>query len=809
MIRSIAALFLATAVTLAAASSARAADGWDGTLSAEAQGQSNGASVTRSTRYTFDGTAEVETLSVDDQGRQTGHWRQIAHLDWHEQVVYPPTEPSYEGDPNGGCQRTETVDYTGSAITFVNVWPEYDPERPDPVRFTVHSSDHDDRPRYDPMAQIHVVITGCHNPSFDADFYTDTEPPPGQGGTIWAEPRTVQHGMDDWSEEVVALGQTEPDDKFGLVDDYDIDMQRDTCTEPGSDDDLDGDADVCDERECKVYASGIDACSLQPGDILVDRGSNTNGITLGITLGGDSYWTHAAMVLGYMNLDYDDPHPTPQDCVDVEPRFEGDDDPDCELVIAEAVPNEPQEIRIKDIEDTVWGDASTDNTDWNVVRLDDVPASTRAAAAKELSDHLLFGLGAILPQNHVNQNGCASCDKESWGASDGEYEVFSGARGPLKFYCSSLVWWAYDQVGVELDHNPLLHWPWDLLEPAFVTPDELVGKEETGPRYLRQPPPDGLVTAIFSPANLVLTDAQGRRTGKTPDGTVHHEIPGAIWWDNGESESISAKGASPSWKLSITGYDTGKYTLVSRRLDGTSERAAGFTRPGQVETVRLGDVSSLSDRPVAADDAADVGQAGATLDVLANDFGSSGASLTLSTPPSHGSATVTPGRQVRYVPASGYGGADRFVYRICRGGACTNGVVRLTVAAPPGGGGGPGGAGSGAPQPAARLLAKLSVARRASARKAVKLRIRCPARCRVKVAGRVKAGRQKLRSLRTVLRALAANKATVVRLRLPAAQRRAVGAALRRRQRASLAVTVTVTHADGTRQRLRRTVRLR
>jgi hypothetical protein len=593
----------------------------------------------------------------------------------------------------------------------------------------------------------------------------------------------------------------------------------------GQDDDRDGFKDVCDDLECRTYASGIDGCALVPGDILLDRGSNTNAITIANTLLGDTYWTHAAVVLGYMNLDHDDPDPTPADCEDVQPRFEGDDDPECELVIAEAVPNEKHEIRIRNIVETVWGDQDTDNTDWNVVRLGNVPSAVRRAAADTLKRHLLFGLGAVRASNHDRD--CSVCDVKEWGASGGTYNVVGQQRGPTAFYCSSLVWWAYKQVGVDLDWDRFAFWPWELVEGHWVTPDELVSTPGTEPYHLRSPGPRGAVHAVFSPAHIMVIDSHGRRTGKDGAGTLHQEIPGTIWRDNGESESVSVQG-NLEHDIRLSGFGTGKYTFVSSQPSDPYQpplMAAGYTRPGQIEQVSSMAVSALAARPVAFDDAATVVPPEATVDVLENDLvpgeevfvymAESGA-------PAHGTATVVDNK-IRYVPAPGYVGPDAFTYEACEQ-LCSQATVTLDVRpAPPGpdptnpgGGSGPGGpsgppgipAAPGIPGPppasgkatggiapgSPRGQATLTVVRRQRLKAAVRLKVHCPAACEIVADGRL--GSTRVPRVRASLRARGE---IPIRLRLRG----------RARRPGTFRLLVTVRLADGSSQRLRANVRLK
>lgn len=77
------------------------------------------------------------------------------------------------------------------------------------------------------------------------------------------------------------------------------------------------------------------------------------------------------------------------------------------------------------------------------------------------------------------------------------------------------------------------------------------------------------------------------------------------------------------------------------------------------------------------------------VDVLANDVPDDTdpidtASLTVSAPPSHGTATVA-GTVITYVPAGGFVGTDTFEYRVCSagGGACDTARVTVEVLAAP------------------------------------------------------------------------------------------------------------------------------
>jgi hypothetical protein len=587
----------------------------------------------------------------------------------------------------------------------------------------------------------------------------------------------------------------------------------------GQDDDGDGYPDICDDLECQEFVSGIDSCELLPGDILVERGNMEMRKTqLNAALGG-GYWTHAAIVLGYMNLN--DPHdanPTTADCDGVQPRFEGDTDPDCELVIAEAMPLDSGaindwEVRIKDIRETVWGEVREGEDDWNVVRLTGVPAATRRLAAQKLKSHLLYTLDGISAERHA---------PSQWGTT-GIYNVVLEQRGPTMFYCSSLVWWAYQQVGVELDDDRWLFWAWEPVEPAWVTPDEVVSRDETEPAYLRSPSPSGIVMSLYSPAHIMLTDYSGRRTGKDVNGTLYTEIPGAIWRDNGESESVSARNAGSGWNVTVSGFGTGKYTLVrSSPYAYSIVMAPGYTRPGQIDKFSVGSIQMADDYPVPLDDAATAGPRETLIDVLANDYRPAGSQIVpdIVDPPEHGTATVA-GDKVRYVPNAGYSGADTFTYSPCLvldGLACVGlATVALDVTGsstgnsdggdddPDGGATGPSAPpappvaplppGSGATQPGggAAPTATLIVARRQRLKKAVRFRVRCSDACDLVAGGRL--GRAKVRNVR---RSLGAAGEVAIRLKLRG----------RTHRPGEFRLVVDVRHADGSTQRLRAKLRV-
>lgn len=111
-----------------------------------------------------------------------------------------------------------------------------------------------------------------------------------------------------------------------------------------------------------------------------------------------------------------------------------------------------------------------------------------------------------------------------------------------------------------------------------------------------------LMTIIHSPAELLVTDPQGRRTGKNPiTGEEFNEIPGAVYvynniapnTDNSKDEPLDEKYVfvpSPldgEYKVSVIGIDTGGYLVenVATDWDGgiSSAQFSGSTAEGQID----------------------------------------------------------------------------------------------------------------------------------------------------------------------------------------------------------------------------------
>jgi hypothetical protein len=82
--------------------------------------------------------------------------------------------------------------------------------------------------------------------------------------------------------------------------------------------------------------------------------------------------------------------------------------------------------------------------------------------------------------------------------------------------------------------------------------------------------------------------------------------------------------------------------------------------------------------PTARNDAVTITDARRTaIDVLANDYATGQATLTITTPPREGTAQVTSSRAVIYTPHANHAGNDRFAYQLTENGRTSEATVRI------------------------------------------------------------------------------------------------------------------------------------
>ena len=76
------------------------------------------------------------------------------------------------------------------------------------------------------------------------------------------------------------------------------------------------------------------------------------------------------------------------------------------------------------------------------------------------------------------------------------------------------------------------------------------------------------------PNGLVLTDSEGRRTGKDPvTGAAYNEIPGASYQEQGDADLYFPHPPAGSYKIQIVGPQAGNYVFSNEVFDGRQAAA--------------------------------------------------------------------------------------------------------------------------------------------------------------------------------------------------------------------------------------------
>lgn len=338
----------------------------------------------------------------------------------------------------------------------------------------------------------------------------------------------------------------------------------------------------------------IDPCALQSGDVILTRHlDNEDPFNLAERWFGDTYYTHAVLFIGFFEL-------SPNSTHQLSP------------VVADVTPAGSDRAYAMALSD--WSLIANDTGEGGIVAVHVFRSADRSRPAREgvarTGLQLVLDHGASDVANHRGS---------TWYAPVGEYSHTPDGWGPDRFYCSSFVATAYG-LGFDDFPGPDGFGVFDT-QNHFVTPDDLVGGLPTMARVLGD---DGAAVgygdtgdgfSLWSPANLLLTDAAGNRSGRDADGAVFDEIPGVNWRliDVGDgqlpNESISAPGVGPDWTVTVSGTGTGDYHLLAH-VAGDPTRTTvvktGSTKVGQVDTFTVGDlfegapVSSESGVPNAA-----------------------------------------------------------------------------------------------------------------------------------------------------------------------------------------------------------------
>jgi len=290
-------------------------------------------------------------------------------------------------------------------------------------------------------------------------------------------------------------------------------------------------------RPCETSPTGLNTCTLEPGDILLETGITPNDFFVGI---GGTYFTHSAIYIGNQEV----------------------------AEAAGSFLNHADDVSIKLLTQSSWW--RTDVRTWAVIR----PSVTSDIKLKAVQYAI----------NKANESGVV-------------FAIDASREDDKKFYCSKLVWKAYQQAGVDLETITGIG---GVATNFWVMPDDLYyGSSRT---IVQQKVDTSLgetahrvLVIIYSPAHLLLIDKQGRRTGfDSAQNAIVNEIPGALYsGPNSRFETISASTLDKSYQLLVTGYSSGDYHVEVAHINTgapSSNVVAGNTFQGEVDqfTIQLG-----------------------------------------------------------------------------------------------------------------------------------------------------------------------------------------------------------------------------
>jgi hypothetical protein len=295
---------------------------------------------------------------------------------------------------------------------------------------------------------------------------------------------------------------------------------------------------------CKSPHTGIDICQLQKGDILLAFGQLGSIPQVARMIAG-TYWFHVAI------------------WVDDQTNFDG-------KLLAHAtgpstyVSNTDQ-VKTQSVYETYWW-TGTGLYDWAVIRpLTTETIKTQAVTyagskADQQNPDILYNI-SFLDKNRED-----------------------------RFYCSQLVWKAYQKQGLDLEADK------GLVNPV-VTPDDLYYSlyDRATLVQTKGSSLDRMVFRLHSPANMLLVNPLGKRVGFDPaTQQIVNEIPGAYYiGPNDEPEALSVGVPDISgWKLIVTGTGNGSYSLDAEVVDPStpiSQTVTLTTSPGQVDTYYIVD----------------------------------------------------------------------------------------------------------------------------------------------------------------------------------------------------------------------------
>ncbi len=277
------------------------------------------------------------------------------------------------------------------------------------------------------------------------------------------------------------------------------------------------------QNPCKTSTTnGLGTCSMQPGDILLSH--STGLLYLFEHRMFKGYWTHAGIYNGDGTVT--------------------ESSADCSLSGCGDTPG----VEKHNIESSGFWTAS----DWAIVR----PNSS------SFRDLAIASAGGKVGSRY------------NWNYLDMFRED--------KFFCSQLVWWAYNTAGLDLNSGGFPN------VPLSVPPDDLYHDNDVS--LISERPGIGraikrTILRLLSPADLYITDSSGRHAGTNPaTGEVVNEIPGVLYsGPESEPEVMSIEDMDATWTVNVTGTDVGSYTLeavVVTPDDPEVTSTTGGTSPG-------------------------------------------------------------------------------------------------------------------------------------------------------------------------------------------------------------------------------------
>jgi hypothetical protein len=170
------------------------------------------------------------------------------------------------------------------------------------------------------------------------------------------------------------------------------------------------------------------------------------------------------------------------------------------------------------------------------------------------------------------------------------------------FYCTQLPWRAYDTHGIDLDSDSA--WPARLVAPQAIPGDDIYYDDDVTLVDQRKGMRAVVISALGSPAEMLVLDPEGRRTGVDPEtGEILDEIPEITYAridlppaldfflpDKWESDFAAIPNLEETWEIHISGTKRGEYALGAELVDWTHHSTQTITRTtdaGQIDVFKV------------------------------------------------------------------------------------------------------------------------------------------------------------------------------------------------------------------------------